>query len=345
MNAAFAPWQLRVYRQAVDALAQGRLGHGLLLVGPAHLGKKAVAEALAQRMLCPTPTSEDFACGQCRSCRLFVAQLVGLLTTQAHGDLQRVGLEPNDKGDKLRSEISIDQVRKLGQWFSLSAQFGGIKVAVIEPADRLTHAAANALLKTLEEPAPSRFLLLVSSRPGRLPATVRSRCQRLEFRLPTEGEARAWLRDQGLADAQAGDALQAARGNPGLAAHWLRTGGLRLRGEVLKALESLREGRASPIELAQSWLADGHAELRLRFAAELALDAAVRNQGMDGSGPVGLTPPADFPKLSTWFDGINRLREQLGAPLRHDLVLAGLLLDWRRLYDAHGARASGRRTG
>ena len=111
------------------------------------------------------------------------------------------------------------------------------------------------------------------------------------------------------------------------------------------ALESLREGNASPIELAQSWLGDEHAELRLCFAAELALDAAARNQGLHGAGPAGLTPPADFPKLSAWFDGVNRLREQLGAPLRHDLVLAGLLLDWRRLYDAGGARASGRRTG
>jgi len=345
MTVAFAPWQLRVYKQAVDALQQGRLGHGLLLVGPAHMGKKAVAEALAQRMLCPTPGSEGFACGQCRSCRLFAAQQVGLLTTQAHGDLQRVGLEPNDKGDKLRSEISVDQVRRLGQWFSLTAQSGGAKVALIEPADKLNHAAANALLKTLEEPAPNRFLLLVTSRPGRLPATVRSRCQRLEFRVPPEAESRAWLRAQGIADAPAGEAWLAARGNPGLAAQWMRTGGLRLRSEVMKAMESLRDGRASPIELAQSWLGDEHAELRLSFAAELALDAAARGQGLDPAGEIGLTPPADFPKLSAWFDGVNRLREQLGAPLRHDLVLAGLLLDWRRLYDAGGGRAPGRRTG
>lgn len=345
MTVAFAPWQLRVYKQAVDALQQGRLGHGLLLAGPAHMGKKAVAEALAQRMLCPTPGSDGFACGQCRSCRLFAAQQVGLLTTQAHGDLQRVGLEPNDKGDKLRSEISVDQVRRLGQWFSLTAQSGGAKVALIEPADKLNHAAANALLKTLEEPAPNRFVLLVTSRPGRLPATVRSRCQRLEFRVPPEAEARAWLRAQGIADAPAGEALLAARGNPGLAAQWMRTGGLRLRSEVMKAMELLRDGRASPIELAQSWLGDEHAELRLRFAAELALDAAARGQGLDRAGEVGLTPPADFPKLSAWFDGVNRLREQLGAPLRHDLVLAGLLLDWRRLYDAGGGRAPGRRTG
>jgi DNA polymerase-3 subunit delta' len=342
MTPAFAPWQLRVYRQAVAALEQGRLGHGLLLVGPAHLGKKAVGEAIAQRMLCPTPGADGFACGACRSCRLFAAQQVGLLTTQTHGDLQRVGLEPNDKGDKLRSEITVDQVRKLGQWFSLSAQFGGIKVALVEPADKLNHAAANALLKTLEEPSPDRFLLLVTARSGRLAATVRSRCQRLEFRVPPGDEALGWLRTQGIAEVPAVEALLAARGNPGLAAHWARSGGLRLRGEVLKSLESLREGRSSPVELAQTWLADEHSELRLRFAAELALDAAARGQGVRdvrSGAPAGLTPPADFPKLAAWFDGVNRLREQLGAPLRHDLVLAGLLLDWRRLYDASGARA------
>ncbi len=349
MTAALAPWQVRVLRQAIDAYVQGRLGHGMLLTGPAHLGKKAVAEALAQRILCPTPGPEGFACGACRSCRQFAAQTVGLLVTQTHGDLQRVGLEPNDKGDKLRNDIVVDQIRKLGHWFSLSAQFGGAKVAVIEPADLLNTAAGNALLKTLEEPAPERFLLLVSSRPGRLPATIRSRCQRLEFRVPAADEAIAWLRTQGVAVSDASDALTAARGNPGQAAHWLREGGLRIRGEVLKGLESLREGRASPIELAQAWLDDEHAALRLRFAAELALDAAARGLGAQHAARAavpGLTPPADFPKLSIWFDGINRLREQLGAPLRHDLVLAGLLLDWRTLYDAAGSsRASGRRSG
>jgi len=343
VGAGFAPWQQRAYSAAVASLAQGRLAHGLLLVGPPQLGKGAVAEALAQRILCSAPRSDGFACGDCRSCVLFAAQTVGLATTQAHGDLQRIGLEPNDKGDKLRTEITVDQVRRLGQWFSLSALFGGAKVAIVAPADLLNTAAGNALLKTLEEPLPGRFLLLVSARPGRLPATVRSRCQRIEFRVPAPDEAIAWMRAQGADPAQAAAALAAARGNPGLALAWLADGGLRLRAEVRDALAALAMGRASPVETAQAWLSGDAAALRLRFAAELALERA-RHGLAAGGDALGLTAPSDFPKLSAWFDGINRLREQLGAPLRHDLVLAGLLLDWRTLHDdaAVPGRAPGR---
>jgi DNA polymerase-3 subunit delta' len=330
---SFAPWQQAVYDGAVQSLAQGRLGHALLLVGPPHLGKHEVAEALAKRLLCSTPRADGLACGACRSCQLFPAQTIGLLVTQAHGDLQRIGLEPNDKGDKLRSEISVDQIRRLGQWFSLTPQMGGAQVAIIAPADLMNLAASNALLKTLEEPAPNRFLLIVTSRPGRLPATIRSRCQRLEFRTPPLAEARAWLRTQGAADADIDAALAAARGNPGLGAEWLRSGGLQLRRDVLMQLNAVGAGRAGVIETAQSWLADDSAEMRLRFAADLALEAVAQRLGATATRPGGLTAPADVTRISNWYDALNRTREQLRAPLRNDLVLAGLLRDWRTMIE------------
>src|SRR5690606_39287788 len=96
----------------------------------------------------------------------------------------------------------------------------------------MSDAAANALLKTLEEPVPGRYLWLLSANPARLPATIRSRCQRLEFRLPPADEAAAWLRARGHADGVATEALAAARGHPGLADAWLRDGGMSLRREV-----------------------------------------------------------------------------------------------------------------
>ncbi len=330
----FAPWQASVYHAAVQAHEAGRLGHALLLSGPPHMGKQDVAEALAKRLLCANPGADGFACGSCRSCHLFVAQTVGLLTTQAHPDLQRVSLEPNEKGDKLRTEISVDQIRRLSQWFALSAQYGRAKVAIIAPGDLMNHAAANALLKTLEEPAEARFLLIVSSRPQRLPATIRSRCQRLLFRVPENGAALAWLQAQGIAAATAAEALDAARGNPGLAAHWLAADGLAVRRHVCEGLNAIGSGRGRPIETAQQWLGDEHAQLRLRFAADLVLEAAGRQLGATPSASRqsdGLTAPADFSKLWRWFDAVNRVREQLGAPLRNDLVLAGLLHEWRTM--------------
>jgi DNA polymerase-3 subunit delta' len=320
-----APWQQAVYARALRALAEDKLGHGLLFAGPADLGKREVAEALAMRLLCRSPGADGFACGQCRSCRLAPAQTLGLATMNAHPDLQRVGLEPNEKGDKLRSEITVDQVRRLGHWFSLTSQFGGAQVALVDPADALNTAAGNALLKTLEEPAPGRYLLLVASRPGRLPATIRSRCQRLEFRLPPPAQAREWLAAQGFEARRMDSALAAARGNPGLAARWLREGGLEMREAVVGQLEAIAAGRAAPVAVAQAWLGDEHGEARLRFAADALLDQAAADP----------TRAAGIGKL---FDALNRARAQLGAPLRHDLVLAGLLLEWRTMFQGAGGQ-------
>jgi len=313
------PWQEEMHARAVRALDEGKLGHALLLTGPPDLGQREVAESLAARLLCASPAADGHACGQCRGCRMLPAQSSGLVTAHLHPDLQRIGLEANEKGDKLRSEITVDQVRRLSQWFALTPALGGAQVAVVDPADLMNVSAANALLKTLEEPSPGRYLLLVTSRPGRLPATIRSRCQRLEFRLPPPAQARDWLASQGFDPRRAEAALAAARGNPGVAARWLREGGLEMREAVLAALESVASGRSAPIAVAQGWLGDEHGEARLRFAA----DAMVERAASDGSraAPAG--------KL---FDGFNRLRSQLGAPLRHDLVLAGLLLEWRNMF-------------
>ncbi len=327
-----APWQREVFERAVRGHREQKLGHALLLAGAAYMGKRDVAEAIAMRLLCSSPGADEFACGSCRSCRLFPSQSVGLASSQAHPDVQRISFEPTEKGDKLRTEITVDQVRRLGQWFSLTSQFGGAQIAIIDPADAMNQSAANALLKTLEEPAPNRFLLLVSSRPGRLPATVRSRCQRLEFRQPVTEQARAWLVEKGFADADIDGALLAARGNPGLAAHWLLNGGLGLRATVLQQLSRVGAGKDGPIEVAQAWLADEFAELRLRFAAEIALEVAGERLGASDGRATGLTPAGDVTRISNWFDAINRTRGQLGTPVRNDLVLAGLLLEWRNMF-------------
>ncbi|HEU0153103.1 MAG TPA: DNA polymerase III subunit delta' [Arenimonas sp.] len=318
-----APWQQRVLDGALASLADARLGHALLFAGPARMGKEAVARHLAARLLCSTPGADGLACGACRGCQLLAAG--------THPDFRFVSFIPNDKGDKLRSEIIVDQMRDLGHWFSLTPQMGGAQVALVSPAHALNTNAANALLKTLEEPSQARYLLLVSDHPGRLPATIRSRCQRLDFRPPARAEGEAWLRSQGHEGTRLSAALDAARGHPGLAADWLAEGGLALRSEVQSDLNALADGRQAPVPLAQRWLADGQGELRLRFAAELVLDGMARQLG--ATAAPGLTLPPEIQKLAPWFDAINRARDQLAVPvLRHDLALAGLLLEWRSMF-------------
>lgn len=308
---ALAPWQTRALQPALSALAAGRLAHALLFAGPARLGKRAAADALAQRLLCTAPGDDGLACGGCRGCRFHLAG--------SHPDLLTVGLEVNEKTGNLRTEIVVDQIRRLGQWFALTPQLGGAQVAVLDPAEAMNASAANALLKTLEEPLPGRYLLLVSARPHRLVATIRSRCQRLAFRLPGDEEAKNWLVRPGRAPELAARALELARGHPGLAEQWLASGGLELRQSVIEDMDRLGEGRAAAVATAQAWLADDAIDLRLRFAAEHALEQA-RSRLADASGVTG---------LSAWFDAANRLRNLLSTPIRIDLALAGLLHEWR----------------
>ncbi len=314
MSTAFSPWQQRMYERAIDALDGGRMGHALLICGPALLGKRAVAERMAAHVL--------GAAGDVRSASLIAAG--------THPDLHLVGFIPNREGTKLRTEIVIEQMRELSGKLTLTPQYGSAQVAIVDPADAINHAACNALLKTLEEPQPGRYLWLVASDPARLPATIRSRCQRLEFRLPPRDEALAWLRQQGHADKAATEALDAARGHPGLADAWLRDGGIALRREVAADLAGLARGELAAVETAQRWTSGDDAALRLRHAADLALAEAA-----------GLTDPMRIRKLAQWFDAANRTRDLLRTTVRADLAITELLLAWRQDAPAAAQRRRG----
>ncbi len=342
---AFAPWQQRVHDQAAQALDSGQLGHALLFCGPALLGKRAVAERLANRLLCTARPPGGDPCGDCRSCRLFAARTQfdpvetrpdGSLAHPAgrsgHPDLLQVSFAINDKArpPKPRSEIVIGQVRWLSEEMALSAQFGQAKIAIIDPAEALNHAAANALLKTLEEPVPGRGLWLVSAQPARLSATIRSRCQRLEFRLPPHAEALAWLEHAGHSPAVANEALEAARGHPGLAGEWLRTGALSLRRDVADDLARVAGGEAGTVETAQRWAADANVDLRLRFAADLAVARLTAD----------LTDPARSRSLAEWFERANRARDLLRTTVRADLVIVEVLRAWRVIEGRHASGKS-----
>lgn len=326
-----APWQQRAFDQALVAIAGGHFGHATLIVGPARIGKRLLAETLAQRVLCASPRADGTACGQCKSCQLFAAraQMEALEVRpdgspshpwgrSAHPDLYFLGYEIHPKTGKPRTEIVIDQMRALSEALTLTAQLGGAQVAIVDPASAVNWSAWNAVLKTLEEPQPGRFLWLLADNPARLPATIRSRCQRLELRLPPREEALDWLRQGGHSARDAADALDAARGHPGLADAWLRDGGMALRREVLTDAQALEHGRAEPDAVAQRWLAEGRAEDRLWHLAELA-----RARAAD------LTDPAAARTLMGRFDAANRARDLLRTQVSAVLAIHEALLAWR----------------
>jgi DNA polymerase-3 subunit delta' len=307
------PWHDEHWQRLQARRERGAMPHALLLTGPAALGKRDFMLRLVRGLLCPQAQNGD-ACGVCRSCLLFAAG--------THPDY--VGLSYGLRKDGVqRSEIVVDQVRELSARLSMASQFGGWQIASIDPADAMNAAAANALLKTLEEPSAQTMLLLVADAPWRLPQTIRSRCQRIEFTLPPREEALAWLQAQGVKDAAA--ALDAANGNPGLARQWSQEGALARRQEVRKDLAALAGGRGETMEVVRRWL-DNEPEQRLWFAAQAAADEARAKAGaVAGPCASGL----DSEGLDDWYMAANRTRESLRGPLRGDLLLLELLARWR----------------
>lgn len=196
--------------------ARATLHHALLIEGVPGIGKRDFARTLAQALLCEAPDGQGRACGTCRGCAWF--------GQGSHPDFRWLRPESEDpdfqptRERKPSRQIRIEQVRSLAGFVHTGAHRGGRKVVLVEPAEAMNVGAANALLKTLEEPPGDTVFLLVCGRPGALPATVRSRCRRVVLGLPPAGLAGDWLAARaGIDTDTARTWLAAAGGAPLLA--------------------------------------------------------------------------------------------------------------------------------
>lgn len=306
------PWLESPARSLDERLRHVGLPHALLLAGPHGCGKRRLAEWLVARVLCAAPTPDGSACENCRECTLRRAG--------THPDLWRT--TPRERADgRLRNEILIEQIRELIAHLAVTGQRRVVSVAVIDPADRLNLAAANALLKTLEEPAAGRLLVLIADEPGRVPATIRSRCLRVELRVPAREPSLTWLMARGLAREVAEEALRLADGLPLQALELVREGAVSLFAAVGSELRELSRGATSATALAKIWAGD-RPELRLHLAQRLAADALARR---------ALTDPMLFSKLDAWLVEAGRVRQELSTPLRSEVMIAALLARWPAL--------------
>ncbi|WP_447831143.1 DNA polymerase III subunit delta' [Aeromonas salmonicida] len=174
------PWLIPDWHALSQTAQAGRLGHAWLLLGDPGLGKEQLAERLARLHLCQLPDRGE-PCGQCHSCQLF--------DKGHHPDLGTVTVDSKT--------IGVEAIREICARLQNSAQLGRGKVVIIPDAERMTESAANALLKTLEEPAGDSLLLLIASQVSRLLPTILSRCHKHVCQLPTEGETVRWLAEQG----------------------------------------------------------------------------------------------------------------------------------------------------
>ncbi|ONF44227.1 DNA polymerase III subunit delta' [Marinobacter lutaoensis] len=269
------PWLERAWRQVQARLAEDRLPHALILNGERGVGKRAWAEAVAGLLLCETPAGRHegrpVACGTCKQCELVMAG--------SHPDLRVYAPETSRM-------IKVDQIRALSAFAVASPQVAHHKVAIIDRADQLNVNAANALLKTLEEPLPDVTLLLLQETGRPVLPTIRSRCQTLMVPVPSMAQAEQWLAR--ALDGLGGDtpappadrvrrALALADRAPRLALEYLTGDFLELRDTAFDAFRRFMRGEMPVADAARAFKALGLEEALGLFegwAADLARLAA-----------------------------------------------------------------------
>ena len=240
-----------------------------------------------------------------------------------HADLRWVA-PPEDK-----ESIGIDQIRELVRGLGLTSYEGGGKVAVIEPANAMTVSAANSLLKTLEEPPGDTLLVLVADRVGKLPATIFSRCQRIDLAPPSEAEALSWL-DQLQPGASWADALRGAGGAPLAAIQALED--LGTSAAMARDLNSLGRGTGSAVDVAARWSKIPPGFVLNWLAQQVKLGLISSSAGREQAAGLAIDDSVlrhmDRRNLFCYLDIINRLRGQPAGSFNVHLTLEGLLIDW-----------------
>lgn len=324
------PWTLSQWQQLVQRVSEDRLPHAMLFCGIEGLGKLEIAQQFAQSILCEQPDDNGESCKVCRSCSQF--------TAKSHPDFYLV--EPEEEG----KAVKVDQIRGLIGNFSLASHYGRYRVAIISPAESMNLAAANSLLKSLEEPPENTLIILVSSHSAALPSTILSRCQRVNFDAPGTDMAVNWLNnhqsdfpDSEIAGKER-ELLAMAYGAPLKAVTSADSEQIALRNEIFEHFLAVAEGAetalsgntqwlktgiTTPIQWVYSWISD-------LIKLKNHLNAAIVNHDKS-SDLQKLAQKVELSSLYRYLDKILDTLKKQRAPLNAQMIMDDLLLDWKAM--------------
>jgi DNA polymerase-3 subunit delta' len=330
------PWQQQAWQRIQQQIAQDKIPHAILLSGQQGIGKWHFAESLADYLLCLTPKA-DLACGQCRSCQLRLA-----------------GTHPDKKWcipDEPGKAIKIDQVRNLSSYIAKTSQQGGKKVVLLGPVEQLNINSANALLKSLEEPAGDTILILVTHVLSGVMATIRSRCQLLPLASPSTAVALEWLHKLQVEDAST--LLRLSGGAPLIAKNMVEGDYLDHLTIFINTLERLSNPSTAPespdVSMASHWLPlsiNHMTEWWLQLIHSILAEATIKEFSSDSDNNEnqnGLSVSQGVARILQSGQGFNKqwlckfsdkllaLRQQQlnGANPNMQLLVEELLLDWQ----------------
>ncbi|MDB5761107.1 MAG: polymerase subunit delta [Herminiimonas sp.] len=345
MDNPIFPWQNDAWRQLQQL--RERLPHAILFYGPEGIGKTTFAEHFARSLLCEALADEGHACGQCASC--------GWFAQYSHPDYRRVRPEVLDDEDGAESEdsagaaetkktaksakapskeIKIDQIRALADFMNISTHRQGRRVISLYPAEALNTAAANSLLKTLEEPPPGTVFLLISNSLDRLLPTILSRCRKFAMAMPPHAESLLWLKEQGVKDA---DVWLAEQGGAPLTAHALaQTDSREIMDEFLSllakpgidgALKTAERLHKIPVVELVAWL-----QRWLYDLFSVKLSGKIRYYPRYRKQLAALAVQVETGRLLHALKAANERRAIAEHPLSARLFIEDMLLDYSTLF-------------
>lgn len=317
-------WQADQWQGLTRRFKQDCLPHSLLLTGLSGLGKLDFAKAFAHSLFCKQLDTDGHSCGQCKPCHLIQAG--------THPDYHMIMPEEKSK------VIKIDQIRSFCDVMARKSQLGGYRLAILCPAESMNTNAANALLKTLEEPGEQTVIMLVTSQPSNLPATIRSRCQKIEFHLPDRDIAKDWLEEQGVT----GDIdllLNLSQNTPLNALKAFKEDHLQERARFITDFIGLKQGLQDPLKLADKWNKQ-HPQQCLEWLMSWVMDLIRLKSNIDEQQINNkdikqhlqpLAKAVDLHNLFSYQDKLQNAKRQLTTQVNSQLLLEDLFITWIKL--------------